>query len=79
LTDAIVSRESIALAFRAERLGLDCTQGTEWTLNRAARQDAEIDTHANISGAFLVQPPCSLILELLLLSLRKERLKIEMS
>jgi hypothetical protein len=75
-TETIVSCNSLALAFRTERLCLDRSQGTEWTLTGgAAWQDAEIDTGANISGAFLVQPPCSLVLEFLLLSLRKERLK----
>jgi hypothetical protein len=75
-TEAIVSCNTLALAFRTERLRLDRSQGTEWTLTAGtAWQDAEIDTGANIRGAFLVQPPCSLVLELLLLSLRKERLK----
>jgi len=77
-TDTIINWDSIALAFGAERFGLN-TQGTEWALGRAARQDAEIDARANISGALLIQPPCSLVLELLLLGLRKERLKYEIS
>lgn len=74
--ETIVSCDTLALAFRTERLRLDRPQGTEWALTAGtAWQDAEIDTGANISGAFLVQPSCSLVLEFLLLSLRKERLK----
>ena len=73
---AVVRVEVVALALRAELL-LDgprrARDGHE--VNRATGQDAEVDAAAPVaSGALFVELARGLVLELLLLGLREERL-----
>ena len=75
----IVRSEVVALALRAELL-LDrgTLRGTRdrHEVDRASREDAEVDATAPVAGAtFLIELARGLVLELLLLGLREEGLK----
>ena len=70
----VVGYQVLAFTFGAQWLRLEGIRREKPQVRLAALKNAEIDARSECHRAFFVHPPCSLIIELLLLGPRKERL-----